>query len=108
MLGKATIGTRSYGHSQGRSGSYSTNKQIIGRELLLPNEVREIDNEYSVLFIRGAKPIWDRKFKLESHRRNNQTTNGQGEAYIHMKRTYETKAFKDFDFENAGHYIILD
>jgi len=108
MLGKATIGTRSYGHSQGRSGSYSTNKQIIARELLLPNEVREIDNEYSVLFIRGAKPIWDRKFKLESHKRNNQTTNGQGEAYIHVKRTYETKAFKDFDFENAGHYIILD
>ncbi len=108
MLGKATIGTRSYGHSKGRSGSYSTNKQIIGRELLLPNEVREIDNEYSVLFIRGAKPIWDRKFKLESHRRNNQTTNGQGEAYIHVKHTFETKAFKDFDFENAGHYIILD
>lgn len=108
LLGKATIDTRSYGHSRGRSGSYSTNKQITGRELLLPNEVREIDNEYSVLFIRGAKPIWDRKFKLESHRKNTQTSNGNGDAYIHIKNNLEIKAFKDFDFENAGHYIILD
>jgi type IV secretion system protein VirD4 len=108
LLGKATIDTRSYGHSKGRSGSYSTNKQITGRELLLPNEVREIDNEYSVLFIRGAKPIWDRKFKLESHSKNNQTSNGNSDSYIHIKHGFATKAFKDFDFENAGHYIILD
>ena len=64
MLGKATIESRTYGHNKGRNGSYSTNKQIIGRELLLPNEIREVDNDYGLLFIRGAKPVWDKKYDI--------------------------------------------
>lgn len=108
MLGKATIDTRSYGLSRGRNGNYSTNKQIVGRELLLPNEVREIDNDYGVLFIRGAKPVWDRKFKLESHMKNGLSGNGQGEPYVHTKAKLMTMAFADFDFENAGYYEVIE
>lgn len=108
MLGKATIDTRSYGHSKGRNGSYSTNRQIIGRELLLPNEVREIDNDYGVLFIRGAKPVWDRKFRLESHRKNHLTTNGNAEPYVHIRHRLETTAFENFDFENAQYYEVIE
>ena len=108
MLGKATIDTHSYGHSRGRNGSYSTNRQIIGRELLLPNEVREIDNDYGVLFIRGAKPVWDRKFRLESHSKNCLTTNGRGEPYVHMKNKIKTISITDFDFENAEHYEVIE
>lgn len=39
-LGKATIDTRTHGQTKGRSGSYSTNFQMSGRELLTPDEVR--------------------------------------------------------------------
>lgn len=108
MLGKATIDTRSYGHSRGRNGNYSTNTQIIGRELLLPNEVREIDNAYGVLFIRGAKPVWDKKFKLETHIKNHLTANGKGAPYAHIKGRLVTTAFEDFDFENAGYYEVIE
>ena len=108
MLGKATIDTRSYGHSRGRNGNYSTNKQIIGRELLLPNEVREIDNDYGVLFIRGAKPVWDKKFKLEKHKKNYLTANGKGDQYIHTKGKIKTMVLDDFDFENAGYYEVIE
>lgn len=108
MLGKATIDTRSYGLSRGRNGNYSTNKQIVGRELLLPNEVREIDNDYGVLFIRGAKPVWDRKFKLQSHMKNGLSANGQGEPYVHTKAKLMTIPFADFDFENAGYYEVIE
>ncbi len=107
MLGKATIDTRSYGHSKGRNGNYSTNKQIIGRELLLPNEVRELDNDYGILFIKGAKPVWDKKFRLEAHRKNHLTANGKGTPYIHRHRI-KTKAFEDFDFENAEYYEVIE
>ena len=41
LLGKATIDTNTYGKSSGRSGNYSTNYQISGRELLTPDEVRK-------------------------------------------------------------------
>ena len=40
LLGKSTIDTNTYGKSSGRSGNYSTNYQISGRELLTPDEVR--------------------------------------------------------------------
>ena len=40
FLGKETIDTNTYGKSSGRSGNYSTNYQISGRELLTPDEVR--------------------------------------------------------------------
>jgi type IV secretion system protein VirD4 len=108
MLGKATIDTRSYGLSRGRNGNYSTNKQVIGRELLLPNEVREIDNEYGVLFIRGAKPVWDRKFSLESHSRYSLTAHGKGVRYVHKKSKLQTIPFTAFDFENAGYYEVIE
>ena len=34
MLGKATIDTKTHGQTKGKSGSYSTNFQMSGRELL--------------------------------------------------------------------------
>jgi type IV secretion system protein VirD4 len=108
MLGKATIDTRSYGLSRGRNGNYSTNRQIIGRELLLPNEVREIDNDYGVLFIRGAKPVWDKKFKLESHPRYALTAHGKGLRYVQKKPKLPTIPFTAFDFENAGYYEVIE
>lgn len=108
MLGKATIDTRSYGHSKGRNANYSTNKQIIGRELLLPNEVREIDNDYCILFIRGAKPVWDRKFRLETHKKNYLTTNGKGEPYTHYRKSLDIKDLSEFDFENAHYFEIIE
>ena len=56
MLGKATIDTKTHGQTKGKSGSYSTNVQMSGRELLTPDEVRKLDNRYALLFIRGAAP----------------------------------------------------
>ena len=43
-LGKGTINTKTHGQSKGRSGSWSTNFQTSGRELLTPDEVRALDN----------------------------------------------------------------
>lgn len=46
LLGKETIDANTFGKSSGRSGNYSTNYQISGRELLTPDEVRMLDNRY--------------------------------------------------------------
>ena len=58
-LGKSTIDTNTYGKSSGRSGNYSTNYQITGRELMTPDEVRMMDNRYALLFIRVERPFID-------------------------------------------------
>ena len=84
-LGKSTIDTRTYGQTRGRSGSYSTNFQISGRELLTPDEVRLLDNRYAILFIRGARPVMDLKYDLNKHPNIRYSADGGGKPYVHHK-----------------------
>ena len=89
-LGKSTIDTRTHGQTKGRSGSYSTNFQQSGRELLTPDEVRQLDNRYAILFIRGAKPVMDLKYELTKHPAIRHTIDGGGPPYIHHQKKPET------------------
>lgn len=82
-LGKSTIDTKTHGQTKGRSGSYSTNFQISGRELLTPDEVRMLDNRYCILFIRGARPVLDLKYELMEHPAIRDTMDGGAPPYIH-------------------------
>ena len=83
MLGKATIDTKTRGQTKGKSGSYSTNFQISGRELLTPDEVRKLDNRYALLFIRGASPVMDEKYDLMHHPAISRSSLGGAAPYIH-------------------------
>ena len=83
LLGKATIGTNTYGKSSGRSGSYSTNYQTAGRELMTPDEVRMLDNRYALLFIRGERPVKDLKFDILKHPFVKDTADGDAGPYLH-------------------------
>lgn len=82
-LGKSTIDTKTHGQTKGRSGSYSTNFQMSGRELLTPDEVRMLDNRYCILFIRGARPVLDLKYELMNHPAIRYTMDGGAPPYVH-------------------------
>ncbi len=81
LLGKATIDTNTYGQTKGKSGSYSTNFQQSGRELLMPDEVRLLDNDYALLFVRGEHAVMDRKYDLLKHPNIRDTEDGGAPAY---------------------------
>lgn len=83
LLGKETIDTNSYGQSKGRNGSYSTNWQLAGRELMTPDEVRMLDNRYALLFIRGERPVEDLKFDILKHSNIALTADGGAGPYRH-------------------------
>ena len=83
LLGKETIDTNSYGQSKGRNGSYSTNWQLAGRELMTPDEVRMLDNRYALLFIRGERPVEDLKFDILKHPNIALTADGGAIPYRH-------------------------
>ena len=83
LLGKETIDTNTYGQSKGRNGSYSTNYQLAGRELMTPDEVRMLDNRYALLFIRGERPLEDFKYDILKHPNITLTTDGGAEPYRH-------------------------
>ena len=84
FYGKETIDLDTHGKSSGRSGNYSTNYQIAGRELMTP-EVRLLDNKSALLFIRGERPVKDLKYDILKHPNVAFTTDGKGKPYIHGK-----------------------
>ena len=99
LLGKSTIDTNTYGKSEGRSGSYSTNYQISGRELLTPDEVRMLDNRYAILFIRGERPVLDFKYDILKHPNVALTADGKADVYEHgeVKSDVATIELLSFD-----------
>ena len=99
LLGKSTIDTNTYGKSEGRSGSYSTNYQISGRELLTPDEVRMLDNRYAILFIRGERPVLDFKYDILKHPNLALTADGKAGVYEHgeVKSDVATIELLSFD-----------
>ena len=83
MLGKETIDTNNYNRSFGRNGSYSTGYQLSGRELLDQAEVRMLDNNYALLFIRGELAVKDLKYDILKHPNIKLTEDGGAQPYIH-------------------------
>lgn len=108
LLGKETIDTNTYGQSRGRNGSYSTNYQIAGRELLQPDEVRALDNQYALLFVRGERPLKDLKYDILKHPNVKLTTDGSAKPYIHGQdsRSIASVVFDPALMEAAGEYEL--
>lgn len=99
LLGKETIDTNTYGKSTGRSGNYSTNYQISGRELLTPDEVRMLDNQFAILFIRGERPVKDLKYDILKHPNVALTTDGKAKPYLHGVSTMESIGIEVLDID---------
>lgn len=106
LLGKETLDTNTYGLSKGRSGSYSINYQQTGRELLMPDEVRLLDNRYAILFIRGERPVLDGKYDVLGHPHVALTTDGAGEAYRHGGTEHELD-WRSVVLHEEGDYELL-
>lgn len=114
LLGKSTIDTNTYGKSTGHSGNYSTNYQNTGRELMTPDEVRMLDNNLAILFIRGERPIIDRKYDITKHPHIDKTPDGKGKEYHHglVTKSVATISFsKDISFaeelDTGESYMLL-
>ena len=110
LLGKSTIDTNTYGKSSGRSGNYSTNYQISGRELLTPDEVRMLDNQYAILFIRGERPVLDFKYDILKHPNVAMTADGNAGVYTHgeVKSDVATIELISFDKNKAPEIEVTE
>lgn len=105
-LGKETLDTNTFGKSSGRSGSFSTNYQQAGRELLTADEVRLLDNNYALLFIRGERPIFDKKYDILKHPRIADTSDGKAKPYVHGKVEHMIDDWQNI-LLNDGDYELL-
>ena len=83
LLGKETVHTRTRGRTKGRSGSSSVNFQQTGRDLMTPDEIRMLPTNDALLFIRGEKPVRDKKYDIKKHPNVRRTADGRAKPYIH-------------------------
>jgi len=107
-LGKETLDTNTYGKSTGKSGSYSTNYQQTGRELLTADEVRMLDNAYSLLFIRGERPIFDKKYDILRHPNIKYTRDGKAKPYQHGKAAHMIEDWQNILLCDAEYELYSD
>ena len=107
-LGKETLDTNTFGKSTGHSGSYSTNYQQTGRELLTPDEVRLLNNDYGLLFIRGELPIMDKKYDRLKHPNVNETTDGKQKPYIHGTASHFIDDWQDILLSDNEYELLSD
>lgn len=110
LLGKSTIDTNTFGKSTGRSGNYSTNYQITGRELMTPDEVRMLDNRFALLFIRGELPVMDEKYDIHKHPNVGLTVHGKAKPYQHggTENAVATVSALDVDLSGLPEFDITD
>lgn len=94
LLGKETLDTRNRSVSKGRNGSSSVSYQQTGRELMTPDEVRALDNDHCILFVRGELPVMDRKYDILKHPNLKLTEDGGAKPYVHHPGL--TYALEDF------------
>ncbi len=104
LMGRETLDTNTYGHSRGRSGSFSVNDQQTGRELLTPDEVRMLDNHKAILFVRGERPMLDDKYDLMHHPNIHLTEDGGAAPYDYTQAkdaaddlNYSPDQYDDFE-----------
>lgn len=110
LLGKATIDKKSTGESRGRQGSSSRNYDVLGREIMTPDEVRKMDNSKCLIFIRGLDPVLDGKFFTPKHPIFLQTADGDGEPYQFIKKTEDHFIGQPYEFLNkqgVEHFVKM-
>ena len=114
LLGKETVHTRTRGQTKGRSGSSSVNFQQTGRDLMTPDEIRMLPINDALLFIRGEKPVRDKKYDIKKHPNVRRTADGEAKAYIHNPPVpdytlpdlpYEFRTLDDYTFLEDEHEI---
>ena len=114
LLGKETVHTRTRGQTKGRSGSSSVNFQQTGRDLMTPDEIRMLPTNDALLFIRGEKPVRDKKYDIKKHPNVRRTADGRAKPYIHNPPVpdytlpdlpYEFRTLDDYTFLEDEHEI---
>lgn len=109
LLGKETVHTRTRGQTKGRSGSSSVNYQQTGRDLLTPDEIRMLPTNDALLFIRGEKPVRDKKYDIKKHPNVRRTADGRAKPYIHNPPVLDyTLPDLPYEFRTLDDYTFLE
>lgn len=89
LLGKGTFDKKTTGRTRGRQGSSSENFDVIGRELMTPDEIRQLPKQNCLLVIGGRSPFYSEKYDYQSHPNYRYTSDGNSVYSYHYAPTPE-------------------
>lgn len=84
VLGKATINYKTRGYKPGLSGNSNENIQLTGRELMTPDEIRNMSNKHCLVWVRDEGAVKDKKYNVQQHENFHQTASGGAKPYAHI------------------------
>lgn len=74
----------------------------------MPDEVRMLDNDYALLFIRGERAVSDKKYDLMKHPNIKLTEDGGAESYYRPLKHLDKQPIYDFSAEDLQIEFDLD
>ena len=83
LLGKGTFDKRTTGRTRGRQGSSSENFDVVGRELMTADEIRQLKKENCLLVIGGRSPFYSEKYDYTKHPNYRYTSDGNHSYSYH-------------------------
>lgn len=74
------------------------------------DEVRKLDTNKAILFIRGEDPVIDRKYNLKRHPNIKLTLDGKAKPYIHKPQSAPDYELPDlpYAFKSLDDYEFID
>jgi type IV secretion system protein VirD4 len=99
LLGKGTFDKRSSSRTYGSKGSSSKSWDTLGRELMMPDEIRKMPDDKCLLIASGRKPFYSTKYDYTSHPNYHMTSDGGAGSY-----DYKPKIVNIDDYKNKYGY----
>lgn len=70
--------------------------------------MRLLDNDYSLLFIRGERPIFDKKYDILKHPNVKYTRDGKAKPYEHGKTKYAIEDWQNILLTDEDYELYSD
>lgn len=86
MCGKMTIDNRNVNESRGQTGSYSMQYQILGRDLITPDEVGRLKGRECILILSRNRPYRSQKYDIEKHKNYSQLSDADNANWFDISQ----------------------
>ena len=101
-LGKETIRIENTSRTFGKQGSSSASMNTTARELMQPDELGRMDNKNCIIFIRGEKPFFSKKYKYERHPNYKYTEDADKKRKFDVRDVVQTAELEETKAEKGN------
>lgn len=118
VLGKWTIDKKTDNQTLGKQGSMSVNNDLLGRELMMEDEVAMLNNAECIVKVRGIYPVRDQKaywFQMEEYSQykqlpkyeSNVLVRKEGNRYVTVKYKSPYKVYSEEEVREYEHVVKI-